>query len=65
MRHSPGRGIVAQRVRMNRFGDAGFLGGIPAGYEDGFGGDGPIGFRAGEEPLFRVLPPEVDSQQLQ
>jgi hypothetical protein len=56
---------VPQRVRMNRFGDAGALPGFLAGAEDGLARDMRAGFFPGEEPVLRLLPAPVDAEQLQ
>jgi hypothetical protein len=56
---------VPQRVRMNRFGNAGVLCGFLAGREDGLARDRLSKFSAGEQPILGSPPAPVDPQQLQ
>ena len=53
---------VPQRVRMNRFRDAGTVCGLLTSSENGFAGDGPTGLAARKKPLLGALPTEVDPQ---
>src|SRR5260370_2988106 len=64
-RHSPGRGIVAKRMWMNWFRNAGLFGGLFTGQEDGLAGNRLAGFLAGEQPFLGLSPAQGGPQQFQ